>query len=94
MYNGLESPQPHDADEIPALPDRRATIAHHMAALEDLADPAARTDGWTLNADRWFLQAVAESGGQSFVGASRHRSKSDEGNYPPGRGGVKCSRSP
>ena len=45
MKNEHESPQPHDVDEIPALPDRRATIAHRMAALDELADPAARTDG-------------------------------------------------
>jgi len=65
-----------------------------MAALEELVDPAARIVGWTPFARRLFPQAVAESGGESFVGASRHRSKSDEGNIPPGRGGVKCSRSP
>ena len=46
----------------PSLPDRQAAIAHHMAALENLADPAARSDGWTPFARRLFLQVVAETG--------------------------------
>ena len=62
MNNELISPEPLDPNELPALPDRRAAIAHHMAALEDLADPGARTDGWTPFARKLFLQVVAESG--------------------------------
>lgn len=47
-----------------ALPptDRREAIAFHMAALEELADPAARGDGWTPFARKLFLQTLAESG--------------------------------
>ena len=46
----------------PPLPDRRAAIARHIAALERLAHPASRHDGWTAFARRVFLQAVAQSG--------------------------------
>jgi hypothetical protein len=45
-----------------AAPDRRALIAHHMTALEDLADPASRVDGWTPFARKLFLQLLAETG--------------------------------
>lgn len=62
MENESISPEPPVVIETPALPDRIAAIAHHMAALEDLADPALRTDGWTPFARKLFLQVVAETG--------------------------------
>ena len=62
MTNESDLPEQLDADETPAGPDRRAAIAHHMAALEDLVDPATRIDGWTPFARKLFLQVVAETG--------------------------------
>jgi len=62
MNDKSDSPEPLDTDGNPTLPDRRAAIAHHMAALEELADPAARTDGWSPFARKLFLQVVAETG--------------------------------
>jgi hypothetical protein len=57
----MSDPKPY----LPATagPDERAeAIRHHMAALEDLADPAARHDGWTPFARRLFLEMLAETG--------------------------------
>ena len=42
--------------------NRREAIAFHMAALEELADPAARSDGWTPFSRKLFLQVLAETG--------------------------------
>ena len=49
-------------DSVLSSTDRRAAIAHHMAALEELADPSPRGDGWTPYARRLFLQTLAETG--------------------------------
>ena len=47
----------------PAAPaNRREAIAFHMAALEDLADPAGRSGGWTPFSRKLFLQVMAETG--------------------------------
>ena len=40
--------------------DRAAAIAHHMAALEELAEP--RGDGWTPFCRKLFLSVLAETG--------------------------------
>jgi hypothetical protein len=54
---------------------RRQDIQHHIAALEDLADPATRIDGWTPFARRLFLDALADHGkvevACSFTGMTR-----------------------
>jgi hypothetical protein len=43
--------------------ERRAeAIRYHMTALEDLAEPASRHDGWTPFARRLFLEMLAETG--------------------------------
>ena len=42
--------------------DRRALIAHHLEALEELADPASRIDGWSPFARKIFLATLAETG--------------------------------
>lgn len=43
-------------------PDRRALIARHIEALNELADPATRTDGWTPFARKLFLSTLADTG--------------------------------
>jgi len=60
MTNDHKLPQPLDITSPPVLLDHRAAIAHHMAALEELADPGARTDGWmpfARNFSRWGPRA-------------------------------------
>ena len=68
MEQHLIAPEPLETLD-PALPptalsptERSAAIAHHMAALEELADPSPRGDGWTPYARRLFLQTLAETG--------------------------------
>jgi hypothetical protein len=41
---------------------KEEAIRYHMAALEDLADPTSRQDGWTPFARRLFLEMLAETG--------------------------------
>ena len=53
---------PAAATDPDAFPNRRALITYHMEALEELADPVSRADGWTPFARKLFLQVLAETG--------------------------------
>ena len=54
------SPQPPFLLQTDAPLDRAAAIAHHMAALEQLAEP--RDDGWTPFCRKLFMSVLAETG--------------------------------
>lgn len=56
------SPDPHLALESSTPDDRREAIAFHMTALEELADPRSRIDGWTPFSRKLFLSVLAETG--------------------------------
>jgi hypothetical protein len=54
-----------DSEPVPqpgTPPDRRALIAGHLEALNELADAASRIDGWTPFARKLFLSTLAGTG--------------------------------
>ena len=60
MEHANISPQPPFLLQTDVPQDRAAAIAHHMAALEQLAEP--RGDGWTPFCRKLFLSVLAETG--------------------------------
>lgn len=62
MELGNISPESLVALAPPSPDDRRAAIAYHIEALEELADPPARGEGWTAFSRKLFLIVLAETG--------------------------------
>jgi hypothetical protein len=58
----MNNTSPEPPSLLTPAEQRREAIRYHSEALEELADPATRIDGWTPFARRLFLDALADCG--------------------------------